>query len=49
MSPELLPYSHAAVALTLRFPMIALAGMRTVESIVLFVPAMRLNGTLKVT
>ena len=47
--PELLLYCQSAVALMLWFPMEAFAGMRTAVSIILFVLAVRLNGTLDVT
>jgi len=47
--PELLLYCQSAVALILWFPMVALAGMRTAVSTILFVPAVRSNGTLELT
>jgi hypothetical protein len=42
--PELLLYCQAAVALMSWLPMAAFVGMRTGVSIILFVPAVRLNG-----
>ena len=47
--PELLLYCQFAVALMLWFPMVALVGMRTAVSTILFVPAVRLNGKPVVT
>jgi hypothetical protein len=47
--PELLLYCQVAVPLMLWFPIVALVGMRTAVSIILFVLAVRLNGKLEVT
>lgn len=47
--PELLLYCQVAVPLMLWFPIVALVGMRTAVSIILFVLAVRLNGKPEVT